>query len=191
MRGTADMTSLSAEAMRRIRHFGDYVTVPLAAVIFMDLAGMDRLYLVLLGLAAWTLLEYLVHRFAFHQLHSIGQRLHQLHHDHPSDPDSERSSLSTPLFASGRISADRLVGAAGRVGDFRLPSAGVSRLHHRPLRRAPLDHRAELLALSGKDAPLHPSSPGELQFWRIDDFLGCCVSHPCANRQRAPSSGAG
>ena len=25
--------------------------------------------------------------------------LHQLHHDHPSDPDSERSSLSTPLLA--------------------------------------------------------------------------------------------
>jgi sterol desaturase/sphingolipid hydroxylase (fatty acid hydroxylase superfamily) len=29
----------------------------------------------------------------------LGRRLHQLHHDHPSDPDSERSSLSTPLLA--------------------------------------------------------------------------------------------
>jgi hypothetical protein len=58
------MTSPFAEAMRRIRHFGDYVTVPLAAVILMDLAGRDRLYLVLLGLAAWTLLEYLVHRLS-------------------------------------------------------------------------------------------------------------------------------
>ena len=92
------MTNLSAEVMRRIRHFGDFVTVPLAVVVFLGLAGMYRLYLVLAGVAAWTLLEYLVHRFAFH-IYSIGRRLHQLHHDHPSDPDAERSSLSTPLLA--------------------------------------------------------------------------------------------
>jgi sterol desaturase/sphingolipid hydroxylase (fatty acid hydroxylase superfamily) len=92
-----DTTSSSAGLMRRIRHFGDFVTIPLAALIFIDLAGMYRLHLVVAGLAAWTLLEYLVHRFAFH--YSVGRRLHQLHHDHPSDPDSERSSLSTPLLA--------------------------------------------------------------------------------------------
>jgi sterol desaturase/sphingolipid hydroxylase (fatty acid hydroxylase superfamily) len=99
MSRTTILSRLSAEAVRRIRHFGDYVTIPLAAVIFMDLAGMYRLYLVLVGLAAWTLMEYLVHRFVFHHGHSLGRRLHQLHHDHPSDPDSERSSLSTPLLA--------------------------------------------------------------------------------------------
>ena len=91
--------SPSVEVMRRIRHFGDFVTVPLASVIFIDLAGVDRLYLVLAGLAAWTLLEYLVHRFVFHRYSSVGRRLHQLHHDHPNDPDAERSSLSTPLIA--------------------------------------------------------------------------------------------
>jgi sterol desaturase/sphingolipid hydroxylase (fatty acid hydroxylase superfamily) len=105
------MTSFSAEVMRRIRHFGDFVTVPLASVIFIDLAGVDRLYLVLAGLAAWTLLEYLVHRFVFHRYSSVGRRLHQLHHDHPNDPDAERSSLSTPLIALpiGFL----LIGAAG------------------------------------------------------------------------------
>jgi sterol desaturase/sphingolipid hydroxylase (fatty acid hydroxylase superfamily) len=92
------MTSLSAEVMRRIRHFGDFVTVPLAVVIFVGLAGTYRLHLVVAGVAAWTLLEYLVHRFVFHR-YSLGRRLHQLHHDHPSDPDAERSSLSTPLLA--------------------------------------------------------------------------------------------
>ena len=92
------MTNLSAELIRRIRHFGDFVTVPLAAVVFLGLAGMYRLYLVLAGAAAWTLLEYLVHRFVFH-LYPTGRRLHQLHHDHPSDQDAERSSLSTPLIA--------------------------------------------------------------------------------------------
>jgi sterol desaturase/sphingolipid hydroxylase (fatty acid hydroxylase superfamily) len=104
------MTSLSAEMMRRLRHFGDFFTIPLAIVIFAGLAGMDRLHLMLAGIAAWTLLEYLVHRFVFH-IHSMGRRLHQLHHDHPSDPDSERSSLSTPLLALpiGFL----LIGAAG------------------------------------------------------------------------------
>ena len=99
MKRTIIIKSLSAEVMRRIRHFGDFVTVPLASVIFIDLAGVDRLYLVLAGLAAWTLLEYLVHRFVFHRYSSVGRRLHQLHHDHPNDPDAERSSLSTPLIA--------------------------------------------------------------------------------------------
>src|SRR5256885_1929293 len=99
MRRTAINTSLSAEGMRRIRHFGDFFTVPLVIVIFVNMAGMNRLDLVLVGVAAWTLLEYLVHRIVFHR-YSVGRRLHQLHHDHPNDPDAERSSLSTPLIAS-------------------------------------------------------------------------------------------
>ncbi len=92
------VTGLFAGLMQRIRHFGDFVTIPLAIAVFLGLAGMYRLPLVVAGAAVWTLLEYLVHRFVFHR-HSMGQRLHQLHHDHPSDPDAERSSLSTPLLA--------------------------------------------------------------------------------------------
>ena len=110
MRRTAVIKSLCAELMRLVRHFGDFVTVPIASLIFMDLAGRHRLYLVVAGLAAWTLVEYLVHRFVFHR-HSTGSRLHQLHHDRPGDPDLERSSLSTPLLASpfGLL----LIGVAG------------------------------------------------------------------------------
>src|ERR1700743_1476895 len=98
--------------VRWIKHFGDFITIPLAILFFAGVAGLDRFPLVLAGLAAWTLVEYLVHRFAFHhRFFSMGRRLHQLHHDHPSDPDSERSSLSTPLAASpfGLI----VLGAAG------------------------------------------------------------------------------
>ena len=91
-------TTLFGELMRRIRHFGDFVTVPTAATIFVGISGLERLYLVALGFAAWTLLEYLVHRIVFH-LHSVGRRLHQPHHDNPGDLDVERSSLSTPLLA--------------------------------------------------------------------------------------------
>jgi sterol desaturase/sphingolipid hydroxylase (fatty acid hydroxylase superfamily) len=100
MRETPVTTGLYAGLVRRIRHFGDFVTVPLAIAIFAGLAGVDCLYLVLAGFAAWTLLEYLVHRIALHRYSGVGQRLHQIHHDQPSDPDAERSSLSTPLFAT-------------------------------------------------------------------------------------------
>jgi hypothetical protein len=99
MKRTIIIKSLFVEVMRRIRHFGDFATVPLAGVIFIGLAGEDRLYLALAGLVAWTLLEYLVHRFIFHRYSSVGRRLHQLHHDHLNDPEAERSSLSTPLIA--------------------------------------------------------------------------------------------
>ena len=50
-----NVTSLSAGLMRRIRHFGDFVTVPLAIAVFLGLAGMYRLPLVFAGAAAWTL----------------------------------------------------------------------------------------------------------------------------------------
>jgi len=73
-------------------------TLPLAVVIFVGLAGVYRLYLVLVGVAAWTLLEYLVHRIVFHH-YSAGRRLHRLHHDHPNDPDAERSASVRPLIA--------------------------------------------------------------------------------------------
>lgn len=86
---------------RWTKHFGDFVTIPLVIPALADYAGLHRFYFVILGLAAWTLFEYIVHRFAFHhRFLFLGQGLHRLHHDHPSDPDAERSSLSTPLVAA-------------------------------------------------------------------------------------------
>jgi sterol desaturase/sphingolipid hydroxylase (fatty acid hydroxylase superfamily) len=115
------MASLSGDVMRRIRHFGDFVTVPLAILIFANLAGVQCLHLVVAGFAAWTLLEYLVHRFVFHQ-HSWAGRLHELHHAHPNDPDSERSSLSTPLLA---LPVGALLIAAAGVEDGSAIFAGL------------------------------------------------------------------
>ena len=40
MSKTAIITIRSTEVMQRLRHFGDFVTVPLAIVIFVGLAGM-------------------------------------------------------------------------------------------------------------------------------------------------------
>lgn len=84
--------------LKRIRYFADFATVPVAIVTFANFAGFSRLPLVLTGVVAWTLAEYLLHRFGLHWF-SAGHRLHQPHHDHPNDLDIERSSLSTPLIA--------------------------------------------------------------------------------------------
>jgi sterol desaturase/sphingolipid hydroxylase (fatty acid hydroxylase superfamily) len=99
MRLAAFLTNRSADLWRWVRHFGDFVTIPIAILILAGAGGVSRLPLVVVGLAAWTLVEYLMHRFVFHRF-PIGKRLHQLHHDHPADPDAERSSLSTPLVAA-------------------------------------------------------------------------------------------
>src|SRR5436190_23751490 len=98
MKRTMIIKSLSVEVMRHIRHFADFVTVPLATVIFIDLAGVNPLHMVLAGLAAWMLLEYHVHRFDFHRYASLGRRLHQIHHHQPNGPHAESSSHSTPLI---------------------------------------------------------------------------------------------
>jgi sterol desaturase/sphingolipid hydroxylase (fatty acid hydroxylase superfamily) len=98
MKQGADAMDLFAGVMQRIRHFGDYVTLPIAIAVFVGLAGLHHIHLVLAGAAAWTLVEYLVHRFCFHRF-SVGRRLHQRHHESPHDLDAERSSLSTPLLA--------------------------------------------------------------------------------------------
>ena len=153
MRRTALTTSLSTEVMRRLRHFGDFVTVPLAIVIFVGLAGVYRLYLVLVGVAAWTLLEYLVHRIVFHH-YSAGRRLHRLHHDHPNDPDAQYAAHCIPDW----ISADCHRGGGRWVGDFRRTSLGVSSVYRCPLCGAPLADRAKLLALFSKGAAPYASS---------------------------------
>src|SRR6266702_1297318 len=57
-------------------------------------SGERAVALALAGLAAWTLLEYVLHRFVFHAdfgPSELGRDLHYLihgvHHDYPHDPD--------------------------------------------------------------------------------------------------------
>ena len=63
MRRTAILASLCVEMIRRIRHFGDFVTVPLAIVVFVRLAGGDRLHLVAAGVALGLALDFLGRRW--------------------------------------------------------------------------------------------------------------------------------
>jgi len=87
----------SASGIRqRILYLADFVIVPLAIAVLVNVAGLTRFPLIAVGFAVWTLAD----RFALHWFWlPAGLRLHQPHHDHPSDIDLERSSLSTPLIA--------------------------------------------------------------------------------------------
>jgi sterol desaturase/sphingolipid hydroxylase (fatty acid hydroxylase superfamily) len=69
------------------------IAVAIAANIGLPLAG--SILAVVCGLALWTLLEYLIHRYAFH-----GFLPHWQHHEDPNDP----KYIVAPLWLSGGTS---------------------------------------------------------------------------------------
>ncbi len=86
-----------------------YVYLPIIAVLayvsFAKLAALTAIACMILGYIAWTLTEYLGHRYLFHWEFpgEFGKRIHFLihgvHHDHPSDP----LRLVMPVLLSGPI----------------------------------------------------------------------------------------
>src|SRR5450759_4173666 len=55
----------SASGIRqRILYLADFVIVPLAIAVLVNVAGLTRFPLIAVGFAVWTLAEYLLHRFA-------------------------------------------------------------------------------------------------------------------------------
>ena len=62
--------------MSSLAYYLDFFTVPLFILLALYLAPFD-LGLALMGLLAWTLVEYSVHRFLFHSLY---RREHWTHH---------------------------------------------------------------------------------------------------------------
>ena len=182
------MTSLSAEAMRLIKHFGDFVTVPLAAMVFMDsgrygsaLSGLvrprgldaDGISGAPICLPSVSLPWASACTSFITTIQTIRIR---------KDPASATPLLAFPIGLSAGP-APLACGDGSAI--FAGLLLGLSGFYHRPLCRAPLDHRAELLALFGKAAAPHASSCRELQFWRIDDFSGISCFAPM------PKSSAG
>ena len=85
----------------RLRIFGTL----LAAAVGAGIADLHRRPALLLGLfslgvLAWTILEYLLHRFAFH-----GFAPHWEHHEQPTDPVFSVAPLSLSLSASAVLFA--------------------------------------------------------------------------------------
>jgi sterol desaturase/sphingolipid hydroxylase (fatty acid hydroxylase superfamily) len=115
-------------------YFGDFVVIPVAVAIFAALALADRglaaapawALSLAVGVTAWTLIEYLIHRFAYHGA-PILTALHEAHHRDPKAyvgvPSFFSSGLivvvcylplrgAEPIFASG-FTSGMLIGYAG------------------------------------------------------------------------------
>jgi sterol desaturase/sphingolipid hydroxylase (fatty acid hydroxylase superfamily) len=115
-------------------YFGDLVASPIAIVILaaLALAGRDYqavglwLLALLAGICAWTLVEYLVHRFIYHAV-PIFERYHDAHHENPEELIGAPSFLMigfiliaffTPLLAFGILVASGVTSGAliGYIG---------------------------------------------------------------------------
>jgi sterol desaturase/sphingolipid hydroxylase (fatty acid hydroxylase superfamily) len=85
----------------KVGYYADFVIYPIlllgAALVAMTYAlPMQRVewsLAALLGLVAWTLLEYLMHRFVLHHITYFG-RMHEVHHHAPT------AKIGTPTWAS-------------------------------------------------------------------------------------------
>jgi sterol desaturase/sphingolipid hydroxylase (fatty acid hydroxylase superfamily) len=90
--------------LARISYFGDFVAIPVwVLVMALDaywregVSGAPHWALGLaIGLAVWTLVEYCVHRFVYHDLPFFA-RLHDAHHERP------KSLVGFPSFVASAL----------------------------------------------------------------------------------------
>jgi sterol desaturase/sphingolipid hydroxylase (fatty acid hydroxylase superfamily) len=85
-------------------YFGDFVVIPIAVLLFAGFAFADRGFeaapawalSLIVGIAFWTLIEYLIHRFVYHGA-PVLTALHDAHHRAPA------AYLGVPSFLSSGL----------------------------------------------------------------------------------------
>lgn len=85
-------------------YFGDFAVIPAAVLLFAGLSFADRgieaagpwIVSLIAGMVVWTLVEYLIHRFAYHWA-PILTPLHDAHHREP------RAYVGVPSFLSSGL----------------------------------------------------------------------------------------
>jgi sterol desaturase/sphingolipid hydroxylase (fatty acid hydroxylase superfamily) len=113
--------------LSRLNYFGEFFVLPPIALAYATAAFSEphppRLlaWLVVYGgaLFAWTLIEYLVHRFVFHCV-GFFMRMHDLHHDDP------RGLIGTPAWMSVGLGLAVVVGPSWLLLGAGLGSAVVA-----------------------------------------------------------------
>jgi sterol desaturase/sphingolipid hydroxylase (fatty acid hydroxylase superfamily) len=169
-------------------YYADFVVYPIAVLVLTGLA-LDSphsrflaVYFVsfLSGLAAWTLVEYAMHRFVFHALPPIAQ-MHDRHHADPGAFVGTPSWLSLPAFVLGVLIPLRTIAdleiATGLVAGLMIGLVWYVALHdaiHRwPLRRGDLLYKAKLRH-AGHHAGRHGNFGVTTGFW--DRVLGTVIA---------------
>ena len=84
--------------MSRLAYYTDFVAIP-ALVLLLVAVGGASFSGMLIGLAAWSLAEYLIHRFLFHRL-PVFREAHDEHHAHPSGRTGVTSWHSLAIFGA-------------------------------------------------------------------------------------------
>jgi len=121
-------------------YFGDFVASPIAIIVLaaLALAGQDYraaalwLLALLAGICAWTLIEYLVHRYLYHGV-AFFEKFHDAHHAEPNELIGAPSFIMiamiilvffVPLLAIG------LVVASGAACGALIGYIGYMLVHH-------------------------------------------------------------
>jgi sterol desaturase/sphingolipid hydroxylase (fatty acid hydroxylase superfamily) len=139
-------------SLTRPGYYLDFVTTPLvvAALIWLSWGGIGVRWAlaVLLGLLAWTLAEYLIHRFVLHR-HPL-RAYHDVHHARPSGYVGVPSwivALAHALLAAALYVAtgvDGFGGMAGYLLGYLSYIAVHDAFHHRSIRPGSLLYAAKL-----------------------------------------------
>lgn len=168
-------------------YYADFVVYPIAVLALTGLAfaGPHSRFLgvyclcFLSGLGAWTLIEYMMHRFVFHALPPIAQ-MHDRHHANPAAFVGTPSWLSLPAFVLVGffplwtiVRLEIATGvAAGLMIGFVWYIALHDAIHRWPLRRGSLLYKAKL-----RHAGHHAGHQGNFgvttDFW--DRVLGTVI----------------
>ena len=109
--------------MSRLAYYADFVSMP-ALALALILFGGATLPGVALGLVAWTLAEYVIHRVLFHRL-PLFKPAHDLHHAKPSGRTGVSSWATLAI-----IIAVSLVVPAGPLVGLLLGYLGYITAHH-------------------------------------------------------------
>jgi len=115
--------------MSKLGYFSEFLLFPTLFVFAMLLAFRDSIprhpviwaTVYVVGLAGWTLIEYLLHRAFFHHA-PILSRIHELHHNSPQD------LIGTPAWVSGLIGLILVAGPLCVVLGFNLGIAATTGL---------------------------------------------------------------
>ena len=113
--------------LSRLGYYADFCLYPLLIAMLaltVPLTGQSQsggLWLAVFAgsLLLWTLLEYLLHRFALHRV-PLFERMHQVHHD------DERGSVGTPSWLSLGLFAAVIFLPAWAAGGYAFASAATA-----------------------------------------------------------------
>lgn len=122
-------------------YFGDFVAIPLAIAALAAwtipgrglLGPCEWLASFAVGLFAWTLVEYVVHRWVFHAIPYF-EKFHDAHHDEPlaliGTPSFASSGLILAGFFLAPLALTGVLFASGFASGALLGYAGYMAVHH-------------------------------------------------------------